>query len=47
MKKSLDAISPYYEVSNIRDSRQLKVFTVQFAAVFSRANAGTGSMDNV
>ena len=34
MKKSLDAISPYYEVSNIRDSRQLKVFTVQLQRYF-------------
>jgi ATPase family protein associated with various cellular activities (AAA) len=34
MKKSLDAISPYYEVSNIRDARQLKVFTVQLQRYF-------------
>jgi len=36
-----------YLIQVTRDSRQLKVFTVQFAAVFSRANGGTGSMDNV
>lgn len=34
MKKSLDAISPYYEVFNIRDARQLKVFTVQLQRYF-------------
>jgi hypothetical protein len=34
MKQSHDHISPYYEVSNIRDPRQLKVFTVQLQRYF-------------